>query len=163
MGGPPSRVAVSLQEEQLVQQRQQILIQQDMAYVSYPNVDQPFQNIQDVVTRLLPFHIFNSTEGDDADYEECEEEGGVLLQSRREVWNRMVLDRVTDYCRKVEKVQNKIQQFEQQQQDLNEMSKNDEYLIERLLCEQQKNEVVNLRQQTVQLQQQLIYLEQQRK
>eukprot|EP01025_Chloroclados_australasicus_P050022 TRINITY_DN5713_c1_g1_i1.p5 TRINITY_DN5713_c1_g1~~TRINITY_DN5713_c1_g1_i1.p5 ORF type:complete len:169 (+),score=22.61 TRINITY_DN5713_c1_g1_i1:103-609(+) len=157
----PSRVAGTLQEEQLVQQRQQILIQQDMAYVSYPNVDQPFQNLQDVVTRLLPFHIFNSVEGEDADAEECEEEGGILITGRRDAWNRMVLERVADYCRKLEKFQSSIQQLEQQQNDVHCFNKSDEYLIERLVCEQQKQDISILRQNIGQMQQQALQLEKQ--
>eukprot|EP01024_Parvocaulis_polyphysoides_P066076 TRINITY_DN7734_c0_g2_i2.p1 TRINITY_DN7734_c0_g2~~TRINITY_DN7734_c0_g2_i2.p1 ORF type:complete len:132 (+),score=18.14 TRINITY_DN7734_c0_g2_i2:180-575(+) len=121
-----------------------------------------YVNIQDVVTRLLPFHIFNSTEGDEADFEECEEEGGVVLTSRSEVWNRMVLDRVADYCRKIDKLQTQIQFQDNQLKDMSQISKNEEYLVERLLCENSKNQVAYLRQETAQLQQQLKILEQQR-
>lgn len=98
--------------------KQLTLMKADVQKLAYLDLQRPFANLEDAVDRLLPFHvclcmdlfhwalpalhnshtmqhpqILASEEPDDADAEEADAGGAVLLASRHTVWNEFVRTR----------------------------------------------------------------------
>mmetsp|Transcript_38570 Transcript_38570/g.98639 ORF Transcript_38570/g.98639 Transcript_38570/m.98639 type:complete len:150 (+) Transcript_38570:431-880(+) len=87
--------------------------QADCAAVSNPNVATPFAGLEDAVSRLLPYHILGTEEGDDADVDETADgRGGGLLSSKREAWQSMCVRKSAEFHGRLKRMRERVEKLE---------------------------------------------------
>jgi len=87
--------------------------QADCEAVANPDVGTPFRGVADAVDRLLPYHVFATEEGDDADVDETADgRGGGLLCSKRDAWQSMCVRKSTEFHGRLKRLRERVEKLE---------------------------------------------------
>ncbi|KAL4446341.1 hypothetical protein ABPG77_003148 [Micractinium sp. CCAP 211/92] len=76
------------------------LVDQDCTRISAPDYTKHFQNVEDAVDRLLPFHIFGAEDPQQTDMRDVasqQGQGASLATSRAEAWADFIMHKVDEY------------------------------------------------------------------
>ncbi|KAF6258070.1 hypothetical protein COO60DRAFT_1157784 [Scenedesmus sp. NREL 46B-D3] len=113
--GPQYSLPKFSAEEQWVQKKQGEFIQGDVRMLGGIDVEKPFQNVQDAVQRLLPFHLFGAVDAADADLDDTPDCGGAdLMSNRHEAWQELCISKANDLRKRADNSAAQIAALEKQ-------------------------------------------------
>lgn len=138
---PTSALPTRVEPALLQPKSQQDLLASDCRLLCAPDITSPFINLEDAVIRLLPFHMWASEEGDEADLAETADGTGAnLMCSRDEAWRDMCLKKVMDFIKRGDIARQHIEAAERKYDPFGpHIPAEEKYLLERLLLEDAKN------------------------
>ncbi|GMH33363.1 hypothetical protein BSKO_01197 [Bryopsis sp. KO-2023] len=106
---------------------------QDCKRLCSVDIESPFTDLHDTIHRLLPFHLFHSEEGGEADLEETPDgQGKDLLWSRHEAWEDMCLQKAGDFAIRSQAIHGRLQMLDKLMGNIKRARPEEELMLERL-------------------------------
>ncbi|CAL5219160.1 g942 [Coccomyxa viridis] len=138
----PSSVTIPVRAQPYVK-RQQEYISEDVWRCCNPDIQTPFRNLQDALDRLLPYHVFHTEDGGEAEKDICKADDGTPI-SQQEAAKQQTVGKAAALLDKIQKLESQIAAEEAERAAPGKARAEEEYYLATLVAGAERKEIARL-------------------